>query len=361
MEDKRIKSIFGSYAEKLQLIIDKKLDKFAPVWFPKYFSMGTPTIGLTYMTAVGRTRIEAAATVVNRESDAPLRSRPNLEKYSGEVAAIKQAFRLKEEDIRTWLAMQSMPVVGNSQKDQVLNLIWGDVQKCGNAVMKKLDMMCLEAVSKGKITVNATNNPDGLIYEDIDLLVPAAHKTTVNTIWSEAATATPIEDIRNVIKARKAEGINYEKILMSSPVFWAMQATDEVKQLVFGLATLDNYSRRIIPDIEVINAFLTKNILPSIELVDETIGVEKDGLITAITPFEQDVCSFIPAGGLGIIHNAYSIEQLRPVGGISYATYNNALISKWSQTRPFAEFTQIEFNAFPGLEVADFMHILKVL
>lgn len=360
MEDKRIQSIFGDYAKRLQLIIDRKLDKFAPTWFQKYFTFGTPQLELTYMTAVGRTRIEAAASVVDREADAPLRGRPNLDKYSGEVAAIKQAFKLKEADVRTWLALQSMPVIGDSQKIQVLDLIWGDVQKSGNAAMKKLDMMVLEAVSTGKITINTTNNPDGVVYDDIDLLVPADHKTTVDVLWSDKTDATPIENIKTVVQNMSAKGISYEKILISPTVLWAMQKCDEVISYIFGL-TLTTDTRRIIPTLDNINEFMTANRLPYFEIVDEVVGVEKNGLITSIKPFAQDVCSFIPAGGLGVIHNAYSIEQLRPVDGVSYGTFNRALISKWSQARPFAEYTQVELNAFPGLEVADQIHIMTVL
>jgi len=360
MEDKRIQSIFGRYAERLQLMIDKKLDKFAPTWFQKYFTFGNPQLELTYMTAVGRTRIEAAASVVDREADAPLRSRPNLEKYSGEVAAIKQAFKLKESDVRTFMALKNMPVAGNSQVDQVLDLIWGDVQKSGNAAMKKLDMMCLEAVSTGKITINTTNNPDGVVYDDIDLLVPATHKDTVDILWSDKTNATPLDDIREIIQTMGAKGINYEKILISPNVLWALQKCEEVIAFVFGI-TLTTDTRRILPTLENINEFMTANRLPYFEVVDEVVGVEKNGIITNVKPFAENVCSFIPAGGLGVIHNAYSIEQLRPVDGVSYGTYNKALISKWAQARPFAEYTQVELNAFPGLEVADQLYLLTVL
>ena len=360
MEDKRIQSIFGSYAQRLQMIIDKKLDKFAATWFQKYFSFGNPQLELTYMTAVGRTRIEAAASVVDREADAPLRSRPNLEKYSGEVAAIKQAFKLKESDVRTWLALQNMPVAGNSQVAQILDLIWGDVQKSGNAAMKKIDMMCLEAVSTGKITINSTNNPDGTVYDDIDLLVPESHKSTVDTLWSVKADATPLDDIREVVQLMGAKGITYEKILISPNVLWALQKCEEVISFVFGI-TLTTETRRIIPTLDNINEFMTANRLPYFEIVDEVVGIEKNGIITNVKPFAETVCSFIPTGGLGVIHNAYSIEQLRPVNGISYGTFNKALISKWSQARPFAEYTQVELNAFPGLEVADQIYLMTVL
>ena len=46
MADK-IQSMFGAYAIKMQTVIDKSLDKFAPLWFPKYFDWGIPTTTLT--------------------------------------------------------------------------------------------------------------------------------------------------------------------------------------------------------------------------------------------------------------------------------------------------------------------------
>lgn len=354
-EDKRIKSIFGEYAQNLQMIIDRRADRFAPTWFQKYFTFTPPTIELTYMTAVGASRIEAAASIVDRDSDAPLRGRPSLDKYSGEVPAIKQAFKLKESDIRTWLALQRMRVTGDSAKNQILDLIWGDTKKSGDAAMKKVDLMCLEAVSTGKITVSATNNPDGVIYDEIDLFLPEDQRDTTDTLWSDKENATPIDDIRDVVKVLQSKGISTSKMLMSLPVFWALQSSAQLKEYMYGV------DYKGVPTEESINQYLVANRMPIIEIVDESIGVEKDGRITPIKPFAENVVSFVPAGLLGIIHNAYSIEQLRPVDGIAYGTFNRALISKWSQTRPFAEFTQVELNAFPGLEVIDSMFLLTVL
>jgi hypothetical protein len=354
-QDKRIQSIFGKYSQKLQVIIDKRKDKFAPTWFQKYFPFANPTIDLTYITAVGRSRIEAAASVVDRDSDAPLRGRPSLEKYSGEIPAIKQAFKLKESDVRTWLSLQNMNVLGGSAVNQILDLIWGDTKKSGDAAMKKIDLMCLEAVSKAKISINATNNPDGVVYDEIDLLLPADQKDTVTTTWDNDETAKPIDNIHNVIRTMQAKGIVFDKMLMSMPVFWAYQATNQVKEYLYGV------DYKGVPTLEQLNRYLTENKMPVIELVNEAIGIEKNGKISTVRPFDETVVSFVPAGDLGVIHNSYSIEQLRPVDGISYATYNKALISKWSQAHPFGEFTQVEINAFPGLEVVDSMYLLTVL
>jgi hypothetical protein len=57
----KIKSVFGSYADKLQAVVDAGKDQFAPVWYPKFFTWGSPQLNLTYTSVLGSSRIEAAA------------------------------------------------------------------------------------------------------------------------------------------------------------------------------------------------------------------------------------------------------------------------------------------------------------
>jgi len=122
--------------------------------------------------------------------------------------------------------------------------------------MKKIDLMCLEAVSKAKISIDTTNNPDGAVYDEIDLLLPDDHKDTVGTTWDNDSTAKPIDDIHDVIRTMQAEGIVFDKMLMSMPVFWAYQATDQVKEYLYGV------DYKGVPTLEQLNRYLTENKMP---------------------------------------------------------------------------------------------------
>lgn len=357
----KLKSIFGAYSDKLQVMVDASADKFAPTWFKNYFDMGIPTTSLTFTTAIGRSRIEAAASIVDRDGRTPIRSRQALEKLSGEVPAIKEMFKMSDADYRNFLTLQNMSVSDELKKKQLLDLMFGDTKKVGDSSMKKLDLMTLEAISTGKITITTTNNPDGLVASDeIDLLMPLANKKDAAVSWNTSATATPITDINTVVTAAADSGKSIGKILMSRGRFLKMAATTEVRNMISGFLRI-NSKDQITPVLSQVNDYLSANLLPVIEIVDEVIGIEKDGVITTVRPFKDENVSFIPSGKLGVIHNAIAIEKLRPVSGVAYADFNGALISKWSENEPFGEYTKVELNAFPGVEAIDSIFILNTV
>lgn len=362
----QLKSVFGPYADRIQVMIDSSKDKFAPTWHQNYFGMGTPQATLTFQSIIGASRIEAAASVVSRDSETPIRSRPTLNRLSGEIPAIKEMFKLSESDYREFMIMKSLPVSDETKKNQILDFIFNDVLKAGNAAHKRVDIMAMEAVSKGTISLTLANNPDGLILDTpMDLLMPAENRQPAAVQWTtpNAATSTPLKDINTIVKLAKAKGITFGKMIMSDAVWYQFQGSKEVQDtmLTFQYGPKVSGTPTASATIDLVNDYLTKNRLPIIETNGEVIGIEKDGKITTFTPFDQKVVSFVPNGPLGVIKNALAIEQMQPVANLSYANYKGALISKWNQNEPFAEFTKSEFNAAPAFESIDSCYILTVL
>ncbi len=362
--DYRTKSIFGKYAEQLQVLVDTNIEKFKEPFFPKYFGMGTPQVGLTYATVIGKARIEAAASVVAHGSEAPLRSRAGLAKLSGEIAALKVKRKLDEQDYRDYMTMQSLDTADATKKTQIIQLIWDDVKYVVDSVTARIDIMAAQALSTGIIPINTTTNPDGVAPGDIDLLVPAKHQSTrsgfanysddasaLGTSSWATSTGTPISDVTQLTQeVWNNEGIVYDKMLMTPTQWWNIQKSTEVKNAFDGAPTLDTF-----------NSFMQSAQLPIVELVNVRAKIEKNGILTSVKTWEDNkYVTFVPEGQLGTIHNAMSIEQMTPVPGVDYATSNNILVSKWSQTEPFGEYTRGEIAAFPGLEVADTIYILDV-
>lgn len=363
MADNRITSIFGTYAQQLQVFIDLSADKFAPTWFEKYFDWGVPQTNLTFVTAIGRSRIEAAASIVDRDSPAPMRSRLPLEKLAGEVPAIKEKFKMTESDYRNWMTLQNINIADSAKKKALLNLMFEDVKRAGDSTNKRIDYMCLEAISTGQITVTVTNNPDGVVSTTaIDLFMPSANKTTAPILWStaNAATALPFSDILKVVNDAELLGRSFSKILMSRSRFFKMIKTDELRNALAGFFRLgaQNKNQLVNPTIAQINEYLVATMLPEIEIINNVVGIEKDGIITSTRPFNDASVVFIPDGKLGVIHNSVAIEKMRPVEGVAYADYNYSLISKWSENEPFGEWTKAELNAFPGIETINGIFIL---
>ncbi len=354
----KIQSIFGDYAQKMQVQIDSAESRFLPIFYSKYFDFAPSQLSLTFASVIGASRIEAAASIVNRSSAAPLRSRPQFTKFQGEIPAIKEKFSMREEDYRDFKTLQQLSVSDEAKKKQLLDLLFNDVKKAGDAAHKRVDIMVLEAISTGKISLTIENNPDGIVLTNpIDLLMPEGNRKTASVKWSLHATATPLKDISDMVEDAHKKGRSFEKILMSRNVWVQFRKCKEVTDSLVsfrilqkgaGIATLAN-----------VNEYLQEEKLPYIEIVDEVIGIEKDGIVNPLRPFSENNVSFIPSGKLGVIKNALTIEQLQPVQHVSYATYNNALISKWQENDPWAEFTAVELNAFPAFEAIDNTFLLE--
>lgn len=354
-----IKSVFGSYTDKLQMIVDKRLDAFETPWFTKYFDFDVPQMSLDFVSVIGRSRIEAAASVTTRGSRSPLRSRANLEKLSGTIPPIQVKYQMLENDLRNYMTLQTLPVSDEVKKKAALDLIFGDTKKVGDAAMKRIDAFVLEAISTGQITLTTTNNPDGQVAPTaIDLLIPDFNTTNGAITWATAASATPITDIAKVVNDHSAKGNTFEKILMSWTVWQLMIATTQVKDLYS--AFLGKANNKVIPTLDTVNDFLRGQQLPTIELVNKPIGIETDGVISVIYPFATTVAVFIPGGKLGVIKNAIAAEEMNRVEKVAYAKFNNALISKWQENEPWSEYTKSELNAFPAVEAIDGIHILTV-
>src|SRR5690606_16606977 len=100
-----------------------------------------------------------------------------LEKLTGEIPAIKEMFKMAESDYRDFLTMQALNVDDATKRAQLLDFLYGDVKKAGDSAHKRLDIMALEAISTGKISLDINNNPDGLVLANpVDLLMPATNK-----------------------------------------------------------------------------------------------------------------------------------------------------------------------------------------
>lgn len=362
----KLKSIFGAYAERMQVMIDNSQARFAPTWHKQYFPFAPAQQSLSFVSAIGRARIEAAASVVDRDAGTPLRSRQGLEKIQGDIPAIKEMFKMKESDYRDWMTMQAIGVDDQTKKTQLLDFMFNDVKKVGDSAHKRLDMFCLEAVSTGKISLSIDNNADGLVLSNpVDLLMPSTNKIDSAVSWATSASATPISDIEGVVLSAANRGISFEKMLMSKSLFLkfkkAKEVVDTMTAYFYGTKPGSGFNPSAVTTLDNINEFLMANQLPMIELVDMPVGVEKDGVISTIRPFNENNVSFIPTGPLGEIKNAIAIEQIKPVGDVAYASFDRAWISKWSENEPFGEWTKVELNAFPAFTAIDSVYILTAV
>lgn len=362
----KLKTIFGDRVGSLDVVVKNALPLAKPMWYKQYFDTGVPSTTLNYSSIIGETRIQAAAEIVDRGANIPIHGRQGLTTVSGEVPAIKVARAMKESDYRDWLNLRSLPGITDQVKfSTALDHIWNDVAYCGDGCHLRVNMMALQAVSTGYININILNNPGGLVLPQVDLLMSADNRKQAATSWADAENAKPLNDIRVVVKAGRIIGNTYAKMLMTDVLFDKLIATKEIidslKGFFYGPKPGAGFDPMAVTTLDNVNAFLAKNRLPIIEIVDESVGIMKDGKTTPTNFFDENNVTFIPAGKLGTIKNSLALEKLEPVEHVQYADYNGVLISKWKQNNPFMEWTAGEWNAMPAFEAIDQSAILKAV
>ncbi len=351
-----LQSMFGAYAEAktLQAIIDRSNAKFNLPFWNRYFSVGVPSMVLTYVTALGKTRLDAAASLVSRNARTPLRSRANLGKLTGSIPAIKVMKTLDEDDYRSYLTFQALQIADTTKKAQLLDLLFGDIASTVNSINKRLDYMTLEGLSTGFITVTADNNPDGVILDTLDLLVPNNNFVGVSAIWKNVdgtpnAAALPITDLRNLVNYITALGKHVDTIFISFSMFQVFITNPEVISTLKGFFNPGS-NQRYTGTLDTINAYLTAMQYPTFTILNEVVMIEKDGANHMYRPFKDANVVLVPAGNLGEIKNALAVEELQPVTNVGYSKQGNILVSKWFANEPFGEYTKAEWNAFPSFD-----------
>lgn len=346
-------------ADGLQGIINQTTPLLTVGWYNKRFVWGPQRNNLTYATIVGNTRIASLASVVDRDSATPVRSRPGMQKILGEIPAIKAYTFLKEEDARLILEMQDLNALNGGRLTEILDLVFNDVKYIADGVENRLDDFVAQGMCKGYVEINTTNNPDGIVQGGvIDLALPTTNKLVSAADWGIAGTDI-IADIILTTQTAKRRGVSFQTILVDVTRFYDILKNTSVQNFLKGFYNPGSNATYAVT-LGQINIALQANLLPVFELVDFTQMVETDGVQVAYNPWVKNNVAFIPGGNLGVIHNARAIEDgLRPAANCTYAKAGRTLISKWSQNEPFREYTKGELNAFPGFEQINSIYIMK--
>lgn len=315
-------------------------------------------MSLNFDAAIGRERIAAAASIVDSDAPAPLRSRKKLELYKGKIPAIKEKFRMNQDDMRTLEVLRALPIAGGNG-DALVQFLDQDLQEAAVSGDKRVDIMLLQAISTLTIDVSVTNNPDGVAYGVIDLLAQPYQAQGVPIVWSSATTANPIDDIENfIVSMWKIRGRQFGRILMSYELWLQFKKTTQVKNYLATFFNTGKNASTFAVTLANVNEMMSANMWPQIEIVNHVSNVEVDGVPTYIRAFNSNNVAFVPNGKLGTLFQAVSMEEIHAVKDKNYAKFGPTLVSKWAESDPLVEFTGMEMNAFPAVNI-DSIFILK--
>lgn len=354
----KLESIFGDYASNasLQAIINRSLERFNKPWFTRRFRWGLQRNELTFATVLGASRIASLASIVDRDSTTPLRARQTLSKVNGEVPAIRHMRPLNESEMRAYLTLGDL-ATRNGGINPALDLIFNDIKFVGEGTEARIDDFVAQGLSKGYVEITTASNADGVTMgETIDLFLPAENKLVSSGNW-QTANFDIIGEITTIVSDAQGRGLAFETILIDQ-LLWNIIRNNTKLQSFLSAFYNPGSNKTYAMTLENLNTAMTANGLPVFEIVNIAQMVEDDTKQRPYRPWKKENVTFVPAGELGVIHNAYAIEKLRPATGVNYADYNRTLISKWSTNEPVREFTKAELNAFPGFEAIEQIVIL---
>lgn len=346
-------------AKTFKVFVNNVLKKstYIPVW-KKYFSKWEYTPTLNFKTYTAKASAAMVGSVIDFSSDKPLMTRPTAGQVAGDLSTIADRWQLDKLQIRQLLELEELIRRGDAVIGELYDFLFDDIEAASIVGMKRLDLMVLEGMSKGTITVDTTNNPDGAIW-NIDLGISTG-TTDTGTAWATTeANSKPLNDIQAVMDAGKASGIIYSMIKMSRATFNKMIASSQFTS-VFGLqlkasptktVTLSNQN---IITLESVNVYLEGIGLPQIELVEDIVRY-KDG--TGFKPFVDDRVLFSVDNNMGNMMWTYANEERLPEKTKVYAKADKTLIS--SYLKDGGRFIEYELNAIPAFGRTDFMYILN--
>lgn len=347
------------YYPKLVLSIVEKLnDKKDGTLSYLFKQLLTPTFSVDgrWQTLSGMyTRV--AADVVAMDSPLPLKKRDSLGKASGEIPKLGMELFLNEKQMKDIDAMIALQMPEEAIAAKVLE----DAPRVIQGIYERLEYIFLEGLSTGVGLALGTEESGNNVGTGIrvDYGYKEENKFKVATVWSTPTTATPIDDINNVVKKAKEDGYNIVKAYADKTAIDAFNACTQVReQFAFNQGFVGT-KIPVLGNEQANQVFQTKFGFP-LEIVDRTIRTEVNGVTTVNKPWKDGTIVFVTSNNLGGLVWTMLAEMNHKVAGVSYQTADNyILVSKYRVNRPsLREYTTSQAMALPVIANPDGIYTL---
>lgn len=324
--------------------------QYEALYWPTLFPV-KPVNSLDAKTIIGESGNRVAAFVISYDAKAPEASRKTIATKYFDIPKIALSRRKTEKEILEHAITRALR--GN---DAVLEDYFNDIDFCYDAAQARMEWLALQAVSLTKIQLSTTNNPLGIINEvAVDFGMPTANKKTVSVIWSSdnAATMKPITDFKTVVKAARAKGITFRKILMHPDAFDLIIASTEFQTYAKALIVGES-SGLGVETLGILNTVLRSLRLPEVALIETSVDIENAaGSRTSVNPFDADHVVFVPNTPLGNMYSGPIAEEIEKPENVLQQKKGNVLVSIQKEWNPVAVVTKGESNSFPSWPSVD--------
>ena len=358
-------SIFGELTKNVQIRFDaaSELNKqlFDNIIFERFLDWDVPTIGLDFEELVGQYNITVVAPTIGTDAKEAILGTEGLETLKETILNHAITLPMTVKDYRKVLQiLDSKSLTDKVKTQQLIKLMWGDVETVVKSVLGKLDLIFCGALSnEGKFTLDETNNPEGGARGLINFNQPADNIASSKTAWIDdnIETVDCFEDIQGIIDAAQ-DKVVFSKILCAPALISYMCHSKKMHQMIHGT---DKSSK--IVQLKDINAYMEENSFPIFEPIRRQIRIQNGKQRIPYNPWNQKNMVFIPDGKLGLVKNAWANNEMKPEAGVAYSNYGRIRVSQWgvgeTQGSNGVEFTKAEVLALPVITEMNGIYTLK--
>lgn len=299
-----------------------------------------------------------AADVVAMDTELPLKKRDAIKIADGDIPKLGMKKYLGEKDLTNIDILVSQNR-DNSRLNQILAALFGDSKKVISGVYEQLERMFLEALSTG-VTVIVDDEKPGIGVR-IDYGHPDKNKFGVTAKWS-GTSASPIDDIENVIEKASEAGDIISYLMMDRSAFNNMRKHADVKALFagnMGISAASGSSNIPNPTLEQLNAVLDQNYDIQIVIVNRSVMIEANGKRNSIKPWAKNTVVFLTTMELGDLTWGRLAEMNHPAKNVDYEIADDyILVSKYHKTDPLKEFTSSQALVLPVINGIESIYIM---
>lgn len=303
---------------------------------------------LTWKNIQADTGVPIMADVVSYDATSPKKARQIVTKIQGEIPKVDIARVKTESEINEF---NQMVAYANQSPDaallkQIVDWVYEDLEFCWNGINARIEWMLWEQLTRGVLSLSATNN-DGINLEyAIDLQIPSAQKKGYSAAaWSNVSNGKPITDIKAIVKLAKKSGYRLGYMIMNQDTFDVFQLSQEVIDYCASYFA-KSVDLATPPDLQTANRVMQANGLPTIVIVDEFLTVEIKGARTTVDAFRDDIVTFVPDMNLGATFWGPQAANTIQTSALKL-NRNHVVMLKYGTEDPISEITKAMSNVFP--------------
>lgn len=347
-----LKDWFGRIVGRLSVFTNGKLENEEQEYLHKRMLSEEHSADLKWGSSTYNGSI-VKADIVAMDSELALKKQDSLSTASGDIPKQGMMFKLTEKqlsDIDTMIAKGFEMV-------NIVKKVFEQVKKSILGIHENNEYMFLQALSTGQTLLEDKDNV-GLGIR-VDFGFQDKRKHNASKPWSDP-TAKVVDDINRVLKAAKSEGISYKVIMLDDTTLGYLRENEQVKNhfaFVKGIVAEGG----IVPTLseEQLLNFISLNFKLNVITVDRTVISEKNGIRTTLTPWESGIITFLQSEKVGRLVYGTLAEETRKNPSISYQKAGSyIMVKKWSENKPFSEWTSSEALCLPVIDNGAFISLL---